>query len=163
MTRRPIPLFLSVVAFLPLRSQSIGPDVISTSGGYHSTAQNRISYTIGQPVYTTVENDENALTQGFQQPWVDITADVPASGHIEYDVTVFPNPARHILHVVFGSQPDAMRFDLVDDLGKSILAGPIRSTDEELDLSGYAAGMYHLRLLSSEGNIRRTFKVNLNH
>ena len=66
-----ITLLLAVPLFIMAHAQgpSIALQVVSSGGGYTvSTAANRsLSWTVGQPIFTTVTTSSHILTQGFHQ------------------------------------------------------------------------------------------------
>jgi len=43
--------------------------VVATTGGYFESASGSVSFTVGEPVIATFQNNEIILTQGFQQPY----------------------------------------------------------------------------------------------
>ena len=51
-----------------LAAQSLSPEVIASSGEYFESANNSISFTLGEIATETYSNGNNILTQGFQQP-----------------------------------------------------------------------------------------------
>ena len=64
-------LFLTVVLSLTLKiatAQSISQHVFGSSGGYLAAANANISFTTSEPITQTIQNQNNALTQGFHQP-----------------------------------------------------------------------------------------------
>lgn len=54
-------------------TQSLSPQSIGTKGGFFTTGGVSLSWTMGQSTNTTLNNGASLLTQGFQQPEVDIT------------------------------------------------------------------------------------------
>lgn len=59
-----MPVFMSTIA----RTQSLSPKVIATGGGYQTSVNASLSFTIGESVTQTLTASNNMLTQGFQQP-----------------------------------------------------------------------------------------------
>lgn len=55
-------------------SQSISNNVIPAAGGFVSAGGVSLSYTIGEPVYKTFSSGTSMLTQGFQQPYLNVNA-----------------------------------------------------------------------------------------
>ncbi len=60
---------LSNYQIVKLNAQSLSPQVIASAGGYHSNANNSLSFTIGETNTQTLSSASNMLTQGFQQPY----------------------------------------------------------------------------------------------
>ena len=51
-------------------AQTLSPKAMPSSGGYFVAAGNSLSWTLGEPFYTTLQNGNSMLTQGFQQPYL---------------------------------------------------------------------------------------------
>jgi hypothetical protein len=68
-----ITLTIAWLLSLTVVAQSTSPTVIASSGEYFENANNSISYTLGEIATETFSNGSNILTQGFQQPVVEIT------------------------------------------------------------------------------------------
>ena len=66
---------LLIVLFAQLNflvSQTLSPSVIATAGGFFSGGGSTLSWTMGETFYTTLQNGNVVLTQGQQQPFVEI-------------------------------------------------------------------------------------------
>lgn len=136
--------------------------VIASGGGHYTSPTNAMSVTIGEPIIATVSGPTNTLTQGFQQPWVDITIDVEDvfDGPM---INVYPNPVRHILNIAMDDPSRADRYMLFDAAGKQVTDGRITSTLTELDMEHYASGGYILRVLSADQRDVKSFKISVTH
>jgi hypothetical protein len=53
-------LFLNISS---IKSQTLCPEVFSCFGGYIQNSSVQLSWTAGEPLYTTVQNMSNILTQ----------------------------------------------------------------------------------------------------
>lgn len=157
---RMIPLLIPLLGGSAALAQSASPEVVSAAGGAHANANASISYTIGQPVFETVAAGGNTLTQGFQQPWADVSTEVPATAAA--GISVYPNPTRHIMHVVYPGVTQGQRYELRDADGRLVLTDRIQRQDTELDLSTYATGLYTLRLLDATERTVNIFKITIN-
>ena len=155
-------VFAPLLAALGSLAQSTAPEVFSTAGGFGNSATDQISWTIGEPVIATVAADVNSITQGFQQPWADVSIGVdegPANGPA---IAVYPNPTRHELNVVYDGVPGRDRYELHDAGGQLVHTDRVAGPHTVLSMDQYASGMYVLRLLGPNDNILRTFKINVN-
>ena len=138
-------------------SASHGQQVICSSGTQLVEATvGSITYTIGEPVFATVSSASNVLTQGFEQPWADISTSVAVAPEEDPGITVFPNPTRHILHVVFTGTRTGDRYDLMDAAGRLLQSGPLNARDNLLDMTPFAAGQYLLRVSGIDAH---TFRI----
>ncbi|MCC6541361.1 MAG: T9SS type A sorting domain-containing protein [Flavobacteriales bacterium] len=147
---------------LALPFAGVAQQVVSGGGGHHVNATDAISYTIGETVINTVSASGTTLTQGFNQPWADITTLV-ADTEEAVTITVYPNPVRHTLHIDAGSTTQAQRYFLHDAAGRLVTEGRIGSSITELDMQAYASGGYFLRVLSDENTTLKSFKISITH
>ena len=154
---------LAIVAFVVGIGSSAGQSVLSSSGGQHEAASTRITYTIGEPVIATVGSGPRQLTQGFNQPWVDINTAVDDPGSETNTISVYPNPVRHVLNLSFSDDPVDHRYELFDALGQQVLDGLVQSTITELNMEPHASGAYFLRVFGPGDSLLRSFKISVNH
>ena len=63
-----------VIATSFASAQTLSRKVQPGSGGYYNNGANSLSWTIGEPVTSTLSSANNKLSQGFQQPEVDLKA-----------------------------------------------------------------------------------------
>ncbi len=115
-----------------------------------------ITYTIGEPVFTTNGDATTVLTQGFEQPWADVSTDATDGVTEDEGISVFPNPTRHILHVMFKGERRHDGYELSDAQGRVLERGRLNDQDNTMDMSTYAAGQYLLRIT---GRDTRTFRI----
>lgn len=152
-----LPLALALPTF------SMAQAVVSGGGGYHTNATSAISYTIGEPVIATVAAASTSLTQGFQQPWADITTAVEEPLPDAPSINVYPNPVRHTLHIALDATVIDHRYALHDAAGRLVTEGRISNTITDLDMETYASGSYVLRVLGSDNSTVRSFKISVTH
>ncbi len=62
-------LLICIMAFALLSFQANAQQVIASAGGYFQSDNLSLSFTLGEPVTATYQNDEIILIQGFQQPY----------------------------------------------------------------------------------------------
>lgn len=91
-------------------------------------------------------NNNHAIIIGIRGP------ELPdaVGEHHEGKVKVFPNPTNGIVYIQAEWQP-VMEVQVFDIFGKMLLHKNIGENNFSVDLSGYPAGTYLLRLISSEG------------
>jgi hypothetical protein len=134
--------------------------VSSASAGSNSTTMLQTS--IGELMVETYSGGSNIITQGFLQhdqfP-LNIEIQEATSGNIK----VFPNPVNSLLNIEFSfSDPGTFSVDLFDLLGKhQQMQGHTEKTTSsiKLDLGNIPAGIYFLRISSSNGQFTEIFKI----
>ena len=132
-------------------------EVISTAGGDHSNGSDRITYTIGQPVYHTVSTGNSVLTQGFQQPWAVVTGiEDPVAG--VGVISVFPNPVGHSLNIQ-STEANAGHFALYGVDGRLVTTGPLTGPLTTVDMEEYSNGDYLLNITGTDQEPLGTHKI----
>ena len=139
---------------------AVGQTVIATGGNSHQGVYSGLSWTIGETVVETESNGSHQLTQGFQQPWADITTEVDDT-LADYTISVYPNPVKHVLHVAINRLETGQRLELRDMAGKLILQVVAQSTMTDLNMEEYATGLYHLRVFAPDDTSLKTFTISV--
>ena len=161
MTEHSIPFAILLLASAPCFGQSTSPQVFSTAGGEGTTGTSKMTWTIGEPVIETISSGGPTLTQGFQQPWADIHTDVPLATESGSGITVYPNPTRHFVHVVYAEAPVGDRYELRNALGQLLMQDRVQGSTTDLDMTNLASGSYYLRLLNDQQATKKTFTINV--
>ena len=155
-----------ILTLLPLagaalvNGQSISPQVIASAGTHYSAGSAQLSWTIGEPVITTVSNGSNIITQGFHQTQLN-SVTVEEQTIAGLNVTVFPNPTADVLNINLVNNLKDLQLDLFDMNGKLLQARKIGSAESNLQISmsEYARANYLLRVYSIDGSVNYTYKV----
>jgi hypothetical protein len=164
-------LFFLICGFtLSVRSQSLTPFVVSSSGAFFANSAGMLSSTIGElAAVTTLTTGSNILTQGFQQAW-DFGVSIPEVHENGLVFGVYPNPGSGLFTVALSTEADSkFTFKVYDVLGKTVylenryhIGGVV---SYEINLKGMAEGMYLLDVSKVEiasGKISKMVqKINL--
>jgi hypothetical protein len=134
-------------------------EVISASGTEFIQPSGSITYTLGEPVVETVSNSNSTLTQGFNQPWIDINTDV--NGPVPVNISIYPNPTRHYLHLDIADSPSGHRYEFFDAKGALVLSGRVEDRLTTLDIQHLSSGGYVFRLYSPQATIPYSYKINI--
>lgn len=137
--------------------------MVSGGGGHHADATTRITYTIGEPVIATAGASNVVLTQGFHQPWADISTLVHDTPENTSVINVYPNPVSHTLHIACEVAAHAQQYFLHDAAGRVVNEGHITSAITDLDMEAYASGGYILRVLGNDHTTLKSFKISITH
>lgn len=151
-------LVLVVAAFA--NAQSISPQVIASAGTHYVGSNAQLSWTIGEPVITTVSNGSNIITQGFHQTLLNVTS-VEEQTVAGVNVAVFPNPTSDVLNINLTNNLKDLQMELFDMGGKLLQARKIGATEGnvQIAMTEYARANYLLRLYSADGSVNYTYKV----
>lgn len=141
-------------------AQSISQQVIASAGTHYTGSNAQLSWTIGEPVITTVSNGSNTITQGFHQTLLNVTS-VEEQSIAGVNVTVFPNPTSDVLNINLTNNLKDLQMDLFDMSGKLLQAREIGSAEGNVQISmtEYARANYLLRVYSADGSVNYTYKV----
>ncbi len=129
-------------------SQSLFPEVISSSGTSMTDGTTTLEWTLGEPVTATLDNSQNMLSQGFHQTNILVT-NIPNAAVVE-GLTVFPNPTVNMVNVQFSTDQKNTVVELYSVDGKLLEKHAVNSKSLELNLSSYPAGSYFLRVNNAE-------------
>jgi len=66
-------------------------------------------------------------------------------------VSLWPNPASDVLHVLIPDADHSVLLELFDASGRSVLSGQYEQGTVELNVSGLPAGVYHLVVTGEAG------------
>ena len=130
--------------------QQFYPQIISTAGSEYSDSTAMMSYTIGEPLTTTIQDNTNFLTQGFQQSTIKVTGITSVS---DLSVRIYPNPTASFVNIESDYE---LSYSLYDGNGKLVTQGTL-DKKAVLDMSAYATATYMLSL--SKGNSTNTYKI----
>ena len=153
-------LFLIVLIFGSQGfSQSLSPEVISSSGDHFMGADVQLSWTIGETMIETYLVSSNQLTQGFHQ--TNLTITLVEDFQNDFQVKVYPNPTPDLLTIEWEKMTASPKLTIVDLTGKVLLSQSLNAQNlvETIDLSAYPAGNYYLQLKKADNQTIKTFKV----
>jgi len=150
-------LFLSLL-ILTISMGAKSQNVMSTLGGGSTVGTMSISYTVGEAVVSTIENNAIKLNQGFHQPRYVLTA--IKETFPEGAVKVFPNPTTSILEVQLeGIALENIQISLTDVAGRNIATSKIHSMHWQTDISNLADGYYVLTVSDIKNLKSNSFKI----
>ncbi len=147
----PILTLLTTVAF----AQTKTLQVIGSAGNTASNANAQLTWTIGEPISNTGKSTNNALTQGFHQGGLVITA----VDEIEkMDVSIQPNPTSdYALIELSDLSPDNASYTLLDVAGKVIEQRKIENKQASISFQGLASATYFIQVTNNQKT--KTFKI----
>ncbi len=153
-----------ILCFGCLCAQSLSPSDVVPNGAVSETSEVSLEWTIGEVFPHTVFHENGIITQGFQQPilQVDLVETGNAAPSSGLDIKIYPNPVKAILTIKFTSEKDMeLDFALNDLTGKNLLLNTENTAPGELELDmGYLpAGFYFLLIKENDGATVQSYKV----
>jgi len=155
-------IFIAVALILPVCAQTVEPMVIASAGGYDEATGVSISWTLGETIIPTFQDDDEnptiILTHGFQQQLIVTT--VEENLEILVNVTIYPNPASEILNIRFEKPLDGeVDLVLLSQDGRLVKNDIIEATtfEKQISMQDLPSGIYFLRLI--KGKLSNVYKV----
>jgi len=139
----------SFVSFYYSKSQTLTPSVISSSGGFYSSSNASLSFTVAEmTMVETFTATNNILTQGFQQP-EDFSEGISEHQVFSGDFIAYPNPTTGIFTLNFsGNNNSEASIKIYNLLGQVILTKTISQSIGNnsivFDISNNSDGIYML-------------------
>jgi hypothetical protein len=155
-------ILLLLVSWGNAFSQQLSHQVLVSVAGITSTTSINYSQTIGETAVEIIGCTEYTFTQGFQQPGIKFSKENPPPGN---GVKVYPNPISDFVNVeLFGSASRAFRIDIINISGTIVRTEKIDFTGPYWHVQQFAfdelsRGLYFVRIVSDDGLISRTFKI----
>ena len=134
--------YLFGMGFLYLNAQS----VISSAGGNFNNDKAMIQWTLGENTVETINNNDHVLTQGYNQPTIEVKA-LATNDKNDFNCNVYPNPTNDYLVIDLKYKEVAnTSFELLNPDGKRILQDELSQTLNYLSLKNIPAGYYLLKI-----------------
>lgn len=151
-------LVLSIALFL-VCLRVFSQSVISSCGTTATGSGYSLSWTIGEPVVSTLTGPSNILTQGFHQSKLTVTAvdEIKIPG---LKLSVYPNPVTDKLNIHTEEIRDlSLIFMLFSNDGKMLQNGILDNSIKELDMQKMPHGNYLLKIAQKRGTAIQIFKI----
>lgn len=156
-------ILFTVLLTIPILSnaQLISREFIGSAGEELSSTNIQLNISVGEAVITTLESPNIVLTQGFQQPEVNLgTVD---ELQLNNEISMYPNPATDELHLKFLSDElssEQITVRIFDVGGQLVLQEdgqlfPGSSQSFQLNVNSLRTGHYHLLVLTDGQAIAR--------
>ena len=163
---KPRLIFLLSILFcfgtIQLKSQSVTPDVVATTGDFYANGSGQIQWTIGEVMVETYQSVNNFVTQGFHQPNNGVLTAVPNDYSLS-NVLLYPNPATDYVSFDFGSAEGTFTIELFDMLGNKISTDNFSSANNSsvftLSTQNLSNAFYFVRISNPSTGSSHSFKI----
>lgn len=163
MYRKGVIMVLGVVFYMAdAVSQHLSHQVIVPAAGVLSEGGYNYSQTIGETAVEIISSGDFIITQGFQQPRITFIIGPPPPGT---GVKIGPNPASDFLYVyLWGEESRTFRISIININGTAVYSEEFKFYDnfynrEEISVSNLVSGLYFVRVMSKDGVISQSFKL----
>lgn len=144
-------------------SQSITPEILSTSGEHYSNANAQLSWTLGELMIETESSTNNIITQGFHQPEEDAGPPdfVDENNSNNIYLNIYPNPTSDQLVIEMEKNEVPLNVRVVDMGGKLVKQTNINANQNrtELSLKHIANGSYMVHIFSEDEFYNSFYKI----
>ena len=128
-----------------LSAQQIPQKVVNSSGTVFQINNVSITFSVGEPITSTLINTSTILTQGFIQP---IKTDLPTSllylADLDAAFTTFPNPVTEGVTIEFTDKSiTPLKYEVYNNDGRLVLS--TSDSNSYINLSILSDGIYWLR------------------
>jgi hypothetical protein len=131
---------------VPIHSQTIQNDVLSSSGGSFANA-NSLDWTLGETVIDLYANTVK-LHQGFHQVSTESISTNSDDLTIEPIIGVFPNPTTDLVQIHSDQDLSNTQLSILNVSGKVVISKQLQSSDNQISIRQLPEGMYMLLLRS---------------
>ena len=132
--------------------------VTASAGGQFKGDTRQISFTIGEPIIQTLQNQDLILTQGFHQPQLWIT-EVNEMEGTTFQIKAFPNPTTDLVKLTVNKElPIGSSYRVYNINGALISKNQIKNLTTEIPFRQLAPASYFLKVVS-EDKLLKTFKI----
>lgn len=130
------------------------------SGGDAVGAGGSVSYSVGQPVYTTATGTNGSVAQGVQQPYeISVAIGVEEADDIILEYRVYPNPTSGKLVLsVKNYKSEELSYRIFDFSGKLLQDRRLQGSTVTIELDNLARAVYFLKIIDHQQEVK-TFKI----
>lgn len=119
----------------------------------------RVSYTIGQLVYTNPTTAAGSLNQGIQQSIEFVTLSNPELTAVTLKAVTYPNPTTDfIILALKDANLTGVSYTMYDLLGRFVNKGTVTTFETKIGMKSVPIGVYILRVQQNNQALK-TFKI----
>ena len=143
-------------------SQHLSHQVMVPAAGISITGTLNYTQSVGETAIEIMSGAGYVFTQGFQQPGIKLSPEITEKGN---GVNVYPNPATDLINIKFyGDAPRKLIIEIINLAGMILHAETIVFIEKfhyvkQIDVDKLKSGFYFVRIISDDGLVKRTFKI----
>jgi hypothetical protein len=148
---------LFTICFFTVGASAFAQEIMTTAGANVSNAYGSLDWSIGEPMIETASSSDNYLTQGFLQPSSIIVTAIDNYSNA-LGVTAYPNPCSTVLNINHKDYK-VVDVEMLNASGQVLFKRTLLSTESQLELGAFAAGLYFFKIYSSDNQLISVLKV----
>ena len=134
-------------------------ETISVSAVEATGSGGKVSYTIGQLVYTNPTTAAGSLNQGIQQSIEFVTLSNPELTAVTLKAVIHPNPTTDfIILALTDADLRGVSYTMYDLLGRFVNKGTVATFETKIGMKSLPIGVYILRVQQNNKKMK-TFKI----
>ena len=134
-------------------------ETISVSAVEATGSGGKVSYTIGQLVYTNPTTAAGSLNQGIQQSIEFVTLSNPELTAVTLKAVTYPNPTTDfIILALKDANLTGVSYTMYDLLGRFVNKGTVTTFETKIGMKSVPIGVYILRVQQNNQALK-TFKI----
>jgi hypothetical protein len=131
---------------------------LNGAGGDANGGNGKVSYSIGQTVYSAYSDSSGSAAQGVQQPYeITVTLDA-ANIDINLEMNIYPNPTIKDLNLIIEGHSNNFSFEIYDLNGEILKSQNIKTDNTVIKMEGLANAVYFLNIKQNNETVK-IFKV----
>jgi len=148
---------LAIVSLVFSINISFAQNVLIASGSSMSQGGVIVSYSVGQTIQETIEDNNYTVIQGIQFYHASSTLGV-IDLETNLDVSIYPNPTSSILNLKT-NQNNELAYSLFNLLGELLISGKTSGNIDNINVDYFPNAIYLLKVTNNSSNIIKTFKI----
>ena len=148
-----------LVFLILLSFNGLSQSVISSAGKTSSSNNFIISWTLGETVVATLQNENTNLTQGFHQPLMVDLFPTFLEDDMVLDMVAYPNPTYDKVLFKGGDPTGTYHLRLVDKQGRVLEQKSVQASELELEMGRYTNGSYLIEVIENKSEKRVIFNI----
>lgn len=156
-------IFVAVFVLLPGLDLLQAQEAEVTTGGDFSGSGGKVSFSVGQVFYTTIDGGVVSVAQGVQQAYeISVISGIVETHSMNLNISVYPNPTFDYIHLKIDSlSPDnyaSVRYQLIGIDGRILINEKVSGNELKIGMRTYGSGIYFLRITDKNREVQ-TFKI----
>jgi hypothetical protein len=133
---------------------------IPAAGGNASGAGGKLSYSIGQVVYSTGTGANGSTSQGIQQPYeISVVTGIEEASGISLEIIAYPNPAQdYVILKIKNYEVENLSYQLYDVNGSIIKDNKVEGNETTIVMQNLKPSAYFLKV-TDKNKVIKTFKI----
>lgn len=138
----------------------IGQEAVVTAGNDATGAGGTLNYSIGQVIYTSIEDTKGHVSQGVQQAYdIEVISKEKEEISLGLSFNVYPNPTIDGVTLTVESIEDqSLSYRLLDVRGKVVNSQKLYHNKNKVDMENLPPAPYFLHVFTGKEEVR-AFKI----